>query len=90
MGKRLYSEERERVRRMLKAVRSAAALSQVELAAKLARPQSYVSDYERGHRRLDWVAVVEVLDACQYDLVDFARGFLAGGRIDASSKNREA
>lgn len=75
MGKQLYSDDREKFRQMLKSVRVNAGLSQTELATKLGRPQSYVSDYERGHRRLDWVAVAEVLDACEYDLVRFAKAY---------------
>jgi transcriptional regulator with XRE-family HTH domain len=60
---------------MLRESRLAAGLSQTELAAKLGRPQSFVSDYERGHRRLDWVDVVDVLAACGTDLVEFARAY---------------
>ena len=37
-------------------------LSQRELAGLLKKPQSYVSKYERGERRLD---VVEFLDLCK-------------------------
>jgi transcriptional regulator with XRE-family HTH domain len=37
-------------------------LSQRELARLLKKPQSYVSKYERGERRLD---VVEFMDLCK-------------------------
>jgi transcriptional regulator with XRE-family HTH domain len=37
-------------------------LSQRQLAGLLKKPQSYVSKYERGERRLD---VVEFLDLCK-------------------------
>lgn len=36
-------------------------LTQQEVASRLGKPQSYVSKYESGERRLD---VVEFLDAC--------------------------
>lgn len=75
MGRQLYSDARERLRAMLRTARAQAGLSQVELALRLQRPQSYVSDYERGQRRLDWVAVTEVLEACGVDLVAFARAY---------------
>ena len=76
MGKRLYNDRRERVRDLLKQVRVEADLTQTQLAAELKRHQSYISDYERGHRRLDWVAVEDVLTACKSDLVTFARRYV--------------
>jgi transcriptional regulator with XRE-family HTH domain len=75
MGKKLYSANREIFRELLRSVRLEAELTQVALCSKLKRPQSYVSDYERGHRRLDWVAVDEVLAACNISLVAFARRY---------------
>lgn len=77
MTKRLYSAKREKFRELLKQVRCDAGLTQTDLAAKLGRAQSYVSDYERGQRRLDWVAVEEALQACGGDLIDFAQKYVA-------------
>ncbi|MCC7293488.1 MAG: helix-turn-helix transcriptional regulator [Phycisphaerales bacterium] len=37
-------------------------MTQVQLAEALSRPQSFVSKYERGERRLD---VVEFLEVCE-------------------------
>jgi transcriptional regulator with XRE-family HTH domain len=37
------------------------------LAKKLGRPQSYVSKFERGERRLDVVEFFEVADALQVE-----------------------
>ena len=76
MSKRLYSAKRQKFRELLKQARLGASLTQMELAARLRRHQSYVSDYERGHRRLDWVAVEEILTACQYELAKFAREYI--------------
>lgn len=42
--------------------RNAAGLTQWQVAEKLGRPQSYVSKFERGERRLD---VVEFLGVCK-------------------------
>lgn len=47
--------------------RVAAGLTQVELAARLGRPQSFVSKYEGGERRLDVVEFVEVAQAIGCD-----------------------
>ena len=38
-------------------------MTQVELADLLGRPQSFVSKYERGERRLDVVEFLEIADA---------------------------
>jgi len=77
MAKRLYSEERQRLRSLLKTLRLSKRITQSELSEKLGRYQSYVSDYERGHRRLDWVAVDEVVRACGESLMALARHYSA-------------
>jgi transcriptional regulator with XRE-family HTH domain len=77
MGKRLYTKRREKLRALLKQVRLNASMTQGQLGLKLGRHQSYVSDYERGHRRLDWVAVEEALNACECDIVTFAMNYAA-------------
>lgn len=53
--------------RILAERRKAAGLSQVQLAHRLKRPQSFVSKLERGERRLDVVELLEVAVAlgCQ-------------------------
>jgi transcriptional regulator with XRE-family HTH domain len=53
-------------------LRKEAGLTQVELAQRLGRPQSYVSKYERGERRLDvveFLAVTRALDTDAASLV---------------------
>lgn len=47
--------------------RKAAGLTQQQLAAKLRRPQSFVSKAENGERRLD---VVEFLTICRHVSAD--------------------
>lgn len=42
--------------------RNAASLTQSQVAERLGRPQSYVSKFERGERRLD---VIEFLEVCR-------------------------
>lgn len=48
-------------------LRKEAGLTQVELAQRLGRPQSYVSKYERGERRLDVVEFLAVAHALGTD-----------------------
>ncbi len=53
--------------------RNAAGLTQVTLAEKLHRPQSYVSKYERGERRLDFIEFLDVARAIGVNPVKFIR-----------------
>ena len=58
--------------------RKSAALTQVELSARLKRPQSFVSKYERGERRLDVVEFGEVARALGVDPVGLLRKLYRG------------
>lgn len=62
MTKSVFTGRYARLRGLLAAAREKAGLTQAELAAKLSRPQSYVSKYERGERRLD---IIEFLDVAR-------------------------
>jgi len=48
---------------VLREARSEAGLTQSELSSRLGRPQSFVSKYESGERRLDLVELSEVCNA---------------------------
>jgi transcriptional regulator with XRE-family HTH domain len=69
----LFSPANVRLRTRLVAARRERGLTQIELAALLARPQSFVSKYERGERRLDFVEVIEIADALRLDLDTLVR-----------------
>jgi transcriptional regulator with XRE-family HTH domain len=58
-----FSAPYEHLRERLIAARKDAGWTQVELAYRLKRPQSFVSKYERGERRLDVVEFIEVVMA---------------------------
>lgn len=49
---------------LLRDVRERAGLRQVDLAEEIGRPQSFISEYEAGQRRLDLVELREVCLAC--------------------------
>ena len=58
----------KKFRELLVEVRRAAGLTQAELSQRLNRPQSFVSKYERGERRLDVVEFIgEVAKALGVD-----------------------
>ena len=58
-----------RLRSLLVTARHAVPLTQVELANSLGRPQSFVSKYETGERRLDVLELVQVLQAMDVDVL---------------------
>ena len=56
---------------LLRDIRLEAGLNQVELANRLDHPQSYVSKYESGERRLDLLELREICGALDVSLVEF-------------------
>lgn len=64
MRKSLYTAENKEIRAQLRALREAAGLSQMELAAEFGRFQSFVSTVERGLVRLDIAQVRRWCKAC--------------------------
>ncbi len=73
-GRRRELEE-ARLRGLLRDIRLAKGLRQADVAKRLGRTQSFVSKYEAGERRLDFVEVREVCRALRIDLVDLVRRF---------------
>jgi transcriptional regulator with XRE-family HTH domain len=61
------SPRQARLQELLVARRTAAGLSQDEVARRLRRPQSFVSKYENGERRLDVIEFLEVAEAIGID-----------------------
>jgi transcriptional regulator with XRE-family HTH domain len=66
----VFSPAYRRLRDWLIASRQSQSLTQVQLAEKLGRPQSFVSKYERGERRLDFVEVFEIAEVLRVDVCD--------------------
>ena len=58
---------------LLRAVRQEAGLRQTDLAARLGQPQSYVSKYESGERRLDLLELREICDVVGISLETFVK-----------------
>jgi transcriptional regulator with XRE-family HTH domain len=67
MPKSSFTKDYERFRQILIQARKAAGITQAELSTKLSRPQSFVSKYERGERRLDVIELLEVARALGAD-----------------------
>lgn len=73
MKKALYERSYAAFTELLRQERRNAGLTQAALAKKLRRPQSYVSKYERGDRRLDVIEFIEVARVIGFDPHDFLR-----------------
>jgi len=71
--------QKKSFRELLRDLREAENLRQVELAQRLNRPQSFVSKYESGEKTLSFLEVKEVCEAMGISLVDFVRRFEKGG-----------
>ncbi len=67
MTKSILSVRYNRFRNLLIAARQGQSLTQVEVAKRLGKPQSFVSKYERGERRLDVVEFLFVAKAIGVD-----------------------
>lgn len=65
--KSAFTRKYDRFRALLVEIRQDAGVTQTVLARKLGRPQSFVSKYERGERRLDVVEFLEVTRALRVD-----------------------
>jgi len=62
---------------LLRQVRQEAGLTQTDVARALGYPQSFVSKYESGERRLDLLELSDVCKAVGVPLVDFVKRFAA-------------
>lgn len=62
MKKNLYTHRQRILLDLLRKIRIDAGLRQDDVAERLGRPQSFVSKYESGERRLD---ILELYDVCE-------------------------
>jgi transcriptional regulator with XRE-family HTH domain len=81
-------EYRDAFLELLKELRLARKLTQVQVATRLRVPQSYVSKYEMGERRLDFPETALVCEALGVSLADFAAEFAA--RLRKSKRRKGA
>lgn len=81
-----------RYRELLKALveaRKKVGLSQIELARRLKRPQSFVSKYERGERRLDVVELTDIAEELGLSVSDLL-ATVAAHRPDSPTEDGDA
>lgn len=70
MKKNIYTPRKKKLCDLLREKRENAGISQVELGQKLSIPQTYVSKYERGQKRLDIFELIEICNAIGIDIKD--------------------
>ena len=68
MQKSVYSPEQIALQRLLRILREEAGLRQEDLAAKLGRPQPFVSRYEIGTKMLDLPELRQICKALEITL----------------------
>ena len=73
MEKNLYTERQAILLGLLRTVRKDADILQEDVAKILERPQSFVSKYESGERRLDVLELYDVCGALGITLVEFVQ-----------------
>ncbi|GAA5172374.1 helix-turn-helix transcriptional regulator [Viridibacterium curvum] len=73
MPRAIHRVQYEYFRTLLIGAREKSGLTQIEVAAKLNKPQSFVSKYERGERRVDFTEFVELADILDVDIDDFLK-----------------
>lgn len=71
--KTLHTEDIEKLTALLRQIRVEARLRQVDVAERLGLPQSFVSKYESGERRLDILELHRVCGAIGISMTDFTR-----------------
>lgn len=76
MPKSIHRPEYAVLCTLLREKRLAAGLQQAEVSARLKRRQPFVSDVERGVRRIDLIELQDLVDVYGVDLIDLIREYL--------------
>lgn len=75
MTKAIYRREHEILLQVLKHMRVESGMTQAQCSAALGRPQSFMSDVERGVRRLDIVQLRDLCIVLKTDLSSFSKTY---------------
>jgi len=73
MARQTQVGARQRFLALLRQMRTDGGLRQADLARKLRQPQSFVSKYESGERRIDVLELREICRALGVSLTEFVR-----------------
>lgn len=78
----LHSPHYQVFRDLLIEARESAGMTQVQVAELLQKPQSFVSKYERGERRLDFTEFIEIAAALEIDVHAFISAYQSSTNIN--------
>jgi transcriptional regulator with XRE-family HTH domain len=81
-----YNQEIKLAVSILKSLRIKANLTQMDVASKLDKPQSFVSKYEIGERRLDIIELKLVCEALGISLSDYVNILERKTEIESEQK----
>ena len=73
MTKSVFTDRYQLFLQLLIQERRGKGITQVQLAEKLQKPQSYVSKYENGERRLDIIEFLDIADCIGIDAAEFIK-----------------
>ncbi len=73
MDKGLFSKNQIKLQQLLRKLREDAGLRQQDMADQLEEPQSFVSKYETGERRLDILELREICQLLNLTLAEFVK-----------------
>jgi ribosome-binding protein aMBF1 (putative translation factor) len=69
----VFTTKYDRFRELIVDARRRADLTQAQVALKIGRPQSFVSKYERGERRLDVIEFLAIARAIGIEAIPFIK-----------------
>lgn len=85
MSRTKFTQADETFRGLLREIREKQGLSQKAVAGRLGLPQSYISKYELGERRLDFIETMVVCEALGTSLNKFLRMYLRRSNHDGEN-----
>lgn len=88
MTQSVFTTRYDQFRHLLIDARKAAGLTQVDLAGRLSRPQSFVSKFERGERRLDVIEFFDIASALGIDPYEFLSKLVPAPRLSRKKSAR--
>src|SRR3954447_3803096 len=87
MDKSIFTLEQEVLQSLLRQIRKGAGLTQEQLAEALGEPQSFVSKYESGERRLDLIELRQLCRAVGVTLLELVTRFEEQLRTCSQTEN---